>query len=281
MDRALININSLSFKYDDEASEVLKEINLTISKGEWISIIGHNGSGKSTLAKFFNGLLIPGKPNTVLIEGYDPFYEKHIWQVRKKVGMVFQNPDNQIVATTVRDDIAFGLENIGIPKMEMLKRIDWALDKVKMSSFLDYEPHRLSGGQKQRLAIAGIIAMKPSVLILDEATSMLDPMGKQEVLDTIKQLNKNEEITVVNITHDLEETVQSDKIIIMNKGRISAIGSPQEIYTQHDKIIEAGLELPFSIQIQKDLMEKGYFIATTCLTKKDLVNELWKLNPQI
>lgn len=277
MDKALININNLSFKYDEEANEVLKEINLTILKGEWISIIGHNGSGKSTLAKFLNGLLIPAKTNTVIIEGYDTYFEDHIWEVRKKVGMVFQNPDNQMVATTVRDDIAFGLENIGIPREEMLKRIDWALDKVKMTSFLNYEPHRLSGGQKQRLAIAGIIAMKPSVLILDEATSMLDPMGKQEVLGTVKQLNKNEGITVVYITHDLEETVHSDKIIVMNKGHISVIGSPQEIFAQHDKLIEAGLELPFSLQIQNDLMEKGYFIATPCLTKEDLVNELWKL----
>lgn len=277
MEKALITINNLSFKYDEEASEVLNEINITISKGEWISIIGHNGSGKSTLAKFLNGLLIPTNANTVLIDGYDPFFEEHIWEVRKKVGMVFQNPDNQMVATTVRDDIAFGLENIGIPRDEMLKRIDWALHKVKMSSFLDYEPHRLSGGQKQRLAIAGIIAMKPSVLILDEATSMLDPMGKREVLDTVKQLNKNEEMTVVYITHDLEETVQSDKIIVMNKGHISAIGSPHEIFRQHDKIIEAGLDLPFSLQIQADLIEKGYFIAKACLTKEDLVNELWKL----
>lgn len=281
MDKALINIHNLSFKYDEEAEDVLKSINLTISKGEWISIVGHNGSGKSTLAKFLNGLLIPANNNTVLIADYDTFIEEHIWEVRKKVGMVFQNPDNQMVATTVRDDIAFGLENIGIEREEMLKRINWAIDKVKMSSFLDYEPHRLSGGQKQRLAIAGIIAMRPSVLILDEATSMLDPMGRQEVLDTVKQLNKHEEMTIINITHDLEETIQSDKIIVMNKGQISAIGTPYQIFKQNDKIVEAGLDLPFSLQIQNDLEEKGYILSKTCLTKEDLVNELWKLKQQI
>ena len=277
----LISINNLSFKYDEEESNnVLNDISLTVNKGEWISIVGHNGSGKSTLAKFFNGLLTPSEPNVVQVCGFDTVYEDHIWEVRKQIGMVFQNPDNQMVATTVRDDVAFGLENIGIDRDEMLTRINWALQKVKMENYLNHEPHRLSGGQKQRVAIAGIIAMTPLVLILDESTSMLDPMGRKEVFETVLQLNKDDGITVINITHDLEETVLSDKIIVMNKGRISIQGKPDEVYKVNDKLSEAGLELPFSLQIQANLTNQGLEIGTVCLTKEGLVNELWKLKSQ-
>ncbi|OIJ17167.1 energy-coupling factor transporter ATPase [Anaerobacillus alkalilacustris] len=273
----LIRINGLSFKYDEESLNVLNNIHMQVCKGEWISIVGHNGSGKSTLAKFLNGLLIPTQPNIVTVEELDSYDEESVWKVRNKVGMVFQNPDNQMVATTVRDDVAFGLENIGIKREEMLNRIDWALHKVKMENYLEHEPHRLSGGQKQRVAIAGIIAMRPSVLILDEATSMLDPLGRKEVLDTVWQLNKEEGMTVINITHDLEETVISDKIIVMNKGEISTYGSPKEVFAQGEKLVGAGLDLPFSLQIQQLIKEKGYNIPTACLTKKELVNELWRL----
>ncbi|OIJ21647.1 energy-coupling factor transporter ATPase [Anaerobacillus alkalidiazotrophicus] len=277
MSNTLIRINGLSFKYDEESLNVLNNIHMQVCKGEWVSIVGHNGSGKSTLAKFLNGLLIPTQPNIVTVEDLDSYDEEIVWKVRNKVGMVFQNPDNQMVATTVRDDVAFGLENIGIKREEMLNRIDWAIQKVKMENYLEHEPHRLSGGQKQRVAIAGIIAMRPSVLILDEATSMLDPMGRKEVLDTVWKLNKEEGMTVINITHDLEETVLSDKIIVMNKGEISTYGSPKEVFAQGEKLVEAGLDLPFSLQIQQLIKEKGYNIPTACLTKKELVNELWRL----
>ncbi|QOY37557.1 energy-coupling factor ABC transporter ATP-binding protein [Anaerobacillus isosaccharinicus] len=277
----LISIKNLTFKYDEEESNnVLNDISLTVNKGEWISIVGHNGSGKSTLAKFFNGLLTPSEPNVVKVCGFDTVFEDHIWEVRKQIGMVFQNPDNQMVATTVRDDVAFGLENIGIDREEMLTRINWALQKVKMENYLNHEPHRLSGGQKQRVAIAGIIAMRPSVLILDESTSMLDPMGRKEVFETVMQLNKDDGITVINITHDLEETILSDKIIVMNKGRISIQGKPGEVYKVNDKLTEAGLELPFSLQIQTNLANQGLEIGSVCLTKEGLVNELWKLKSQ-
>lgn len=281
MIKALIKINDLSFKYEEDGEEVLSNIDLCICEGEWVSIVGHNGSGKSTLAKFLNGLLIPYKPNVVSIEGLDTVNEENIWEVRKKVGMVFQNPDNQMVATTVQDDVAFGLENIGVPQGEMSARIDWALKRVNMESFSNYEPHRLSGGQKQRIAIAGILAMRPSVLILDEATSMLDPMGREEVLDTVWKLCKDEGITIINITHDLEETVHSDKVIVMKKGTISIQGDPQEVFQHKEKLTEAGLELPFPLQMQNDLMVKGYKFSTACLTKEDLVNELWKLKSKI
>lgn len=273
----LIKISDLSFNYDAESGNVLKNIHLNITKGDWVSIVGHNGSGKSTLAKFLNGLLIPRDPNTVIVCRLDTNNEENTWEIRSKVGMVFQNPDNQMVATTVRDDIAFGLENIGIERNEIKARINWAIDKVKMNSYLDHEPHRLSGGQKQRVAIAGIIAMKPSVIVLDEATSMLDPLGRKEVMDTVWKLNKEEGITIINITHDLEETVHSDKIVVMNKGEISIQGSPLEVFAKEEKLMQAGLDLPFSLQIQHQLNDKGYRLSTTCLTKEDLVNELWKL----
>jgi energy-coupling factor transport system ATP-binding protein len=274
----LISISNLSFKYDaEEVENVLTDISLSIKQGEWVSIVGHNGSGKSTLAKFFNGLLTPTNPNTVKINGVDTFDEEQIWEVRKQVGMVFQNPDNQMVATTVRDDVAFGLENIGVERNEMINRINWAIQKVQMENCLNHEPYRLSGGQKQRVAIAGIIAMLPLVIILDEATSMLDPMGRKEVLETVWKLNKEEGITVINITHDLEETIYSDRLFVMNKGKISIEGVPKEVFQESQKLLEAGLELPFSLQVQSSLANKGIEIARTCLTKEVLVNELWKL----
>ncbi|MFN7253290.1 MAG: energy-coupling factor ABC transporter ATP-binding protein [Anaerobacillus sp.] len=278
MSKNLISICNLSFKYDaEEVENVLTDISLSIKQGEWVSIVGHNGSGKSTLAKFINGLLTPTNPNSVNINGIDTFDEDKIWEVRKQVGMVFQNPDNQMVATTVRDDVAFGLENTGVERNEMKNRINWALQKVKMENYLNHEPYRLSGGQKQRVAIAGIIAMLPLVIILDEATSMLDPMGRKEVLETVWKLNKEEGITVINITHDLEEAIFSDRLFVMNKGRISIEGVPKEVFQESQKLVEAGLELPFSLQVQSSLANKGIEIARTCLTKEVLVNELWKL----
>ncbi len=277
----IIHINSLTFKYNEEEENVLNNITLTVRKGSWISIVGHNGSGKSTLAKFLIGLLIPSTPNAVIVEGYDTMNEDYIWEVRKRVGMVFQNPENQMVATTVRDDIAFGLENIGVDRAEMIERIAWSLRKVKMEQYLNHEPHRLSGGQKQRVAIAGIIAMHPSVLILDEATSMLDPMGRKEVLETVRMLNQDEQMTIINITHDLEETVFSDEIIVMKRGKIQAQGVPDEIFINKDCLLDAGLELPFTLDIQTRLVNRGIGLSEVCLTKEGLVNELWKLKSKI
>ena len=274
----VIKINNLSFKYDDEKDYVLKNLNLKVEKGEWISIVGHNGSGKSTLAKFFNGLLLPSTKGQVIVHGFDLSEQEMVWEVRKKVGMIFQNPDNQIVATTVKDDIAFGLENIGVERQEIVRRIDESLKKVKMEAYLDYEPHRLSGGQKQRVAIAGIVAMRPAVMVLDEATSMLDPVGRKEVLNTIIELKKQENITVINITHDLDEVVYSDRVIVMNKGEISIEGAPKKIFSEKTKLLEAGLHLPFSLQIQERLKEEGFMLNSICLTKEELVAELWKLN---
>lgn len=275
--KPFIEVNNLSFKYNEDSEDVLKNIDMEIFQGEWVSICGHNGSGKSTLAKFFNGLLTPLTANTVRVAGHDTSDEESIWAVRKLVGMVFQNPDNQMVATTVRDDVAFGLENIGVAHHEMQARIDEAISKVKMKQYLDHEPHRLSGGQKQRVAIAGIIAMNPSVIILDEATSMLDPQGREEVINTVWQLKQSEGMTVINITHDLEETVRSDKVFVLNKGVITAYGTPTEVFGHVEKLEDAGLNLPFSFKVQKQLEKKGYPIEKVCLTKDELVEELWKL----
>lgn len=281
MGNEIIKINNLSFKYNENEQYVLKNLSLSIKEGEWVSIVGHNGSGKSTLAKFLNGLLSPKDPDVVLINGVDTIEDDNIWEVRKKVGIVFQNPDNQMVATTVRDDVAFGLENIGVPRKEMLNAIEWALKKVKMEAFVNYEPHRLSGGQKQRVAIAGILAMRPSILVLDEATSMLDPIGRKEVLNTVWELSNNEGITIINITHDLDETLFSNKILVMNKGQIECEGTPVEVFQQPDTLYKAGLELPFTLQIQQKLTEQGYRFSKVCLTKEDLVDQLWKLKSKI
>lgn len=276
--KKIIELSNLSYQYDGQEIEVLKNINLNVYMGEWVSIVGHNGSGKSTLAKFLNGLITPESEEKVRVEGLDSFDSKNIWELRQKVGMVFQNPDNQIVATTVRDDIAFGLENIGLSREEMTKRIDDALTKVKMKEYLDAEPYRLSGGQKQRIAIAGVLAMKPSIMIFDEATSMLDPMGRKEVLNTLKTLNKDENITIINITHDLEETLLSDRIIVMKEGEIILEGKPREVFSKKLEIVSAGLELPFAISVQHEINKFINEFEHLCLTEEELVNQLWKLS---
>ncbi|MCD8501863.1 MAG: energy-coupling factor transporter ATPase [Bacillaceae bacterium] len=278
MVRKVIELSNLSFQYEPEAEEVLKDISLDVYQGEWISIVGHNGSGKSTLAKFLNALLIPEDEKKVCIEGLDTADSRNIWDVRKSVGMVFQNPDNQIVATTVKDDIAFGLENLGLNREDMKERIDYALSKVKMIEYLDAEPYRLSGGQKQRIAIASVLAMKPTVMIFDEATSMLDPMGRKEVLSALKTLNKVEGITIINITHDLEETLLSDRIIVMKEGRIILEGNPRQVFSKEREIMNAGLELPFAISVQNELNKSINGFEHFCLTEEELVNELWKLS---
>lgn len=278
MREKLISINGLSYRYDTKEKDMaLKNIHLNVYRGEWLSIVGHNGSGKSTLAKFLNGLLSPEEYEKVIVDQIDTADLLNIWEVRKKVGMVFQNPDNQIVATTVRDDIAFGLENIGIERSEMEERINYAVSKVKMEDYIDNEPHRLSGGQKQRVAIAGVLAMKPTVMIFDESTSMLDPMGRKEVLQTLVKLNKEDGITIICITHDLEETLLSDRIVVMKEGEIILEGQPKDVYSNQQKIVSAGLEQPFVIELQNDIVNYGYQLPNLSLTEEDLVNELWKL----
>ncbi len=270
----LIQVQGVSFRYDADGPYRLKDIDLTIQKGEWLSIVGHNGSGKSTLAKHLNGLLTPVE-GTVSVNGKTTDQEENLWEIRSQVGMVFQNPDNQFVGTTVKDDVAFGLENNGVPREEMVNRIEEALSRVQMTGYEQKEPHQLSGGQKQRVAIAGVLAQKPSVIVLDEATSMLDPKGRKEVHDTIRELNKEDGITVIAITHDLEEAIQSDRIIVMKQGEIVAEGDPREVFQKTEVLLDAGLELPFSLKIRELLAEKGIKLPTATLTQTELVDALW------
>ncbi|MCF6411825.1 energy-coupling factor ABC transporter ATP-binding protein [Pseudalkalibacillus salsuginis] len=272
--KGLIIVHDVSFRYEDEGPYRLANINLTVPKGEWLSIVGHNGSGKSTLAKLLNGLLLPDE-GTVRIGGKRTDQERHLWDIRKQVGMVFQNPDNQFVGTTVKDDIAFGLENNGVPREEMIERISDSLTRVQMTEYENQEPHQLSGGQKQRVAIAGVLAQKPDVIVLDEATSMLDPIGRKEVLQTIRELNEQDGITVLSITHDLEEAIKADRMIVMKQGKMVASGAPKDVFQNTDLLLAAGLELPFSLTIQKKLKEKGIHLPAPTLTQSELVDALW------
>ncbi|WP_026678068.1 energy-coupling factor ABC transporter ATP-binding protein [Fictibacillus gelatini] len=275
--KELISINDVSFAYREDEPAILKDVNLTVYAGEWLAIVGHNGSGKSTLAKLLNGLLIP-TAGRVIVEGYDTARADELWEIRKRVGIVFQNPDNQFVGTSVRDDVAFGLENFGVVREEMITRIDEAVRKVKMEKFLDAEPHHLSGGQKQRVAIAGILAQKPSIIILDEATSMLDPMGRKEVIETVKALNEQQGITVISITHDLEEAIRADRVIVMKQGKAIMQGGPEEVFQDGEMLIGAGLDLPFSVKLSLSLQKKGIPLPKAYLTQEELVEALWTLS---
>ncbi|MCM3719782.1 energy-coupling factor ABC transporter ATP-binding protein [Fictibacillus phosphorivorans] len=272
----IISVKDVTFFYPGEETATLKNVSLDVYKGEWLSIVGHNGSGKSTLAKLLNGLLLPHE-GTVNVSDYVTSREDDIWEIRRQVGMVFQNPDNQFVGTSVKDDIAFGLENFGVPRDEMIKRINESVQRVGMEAFLDQEPHQLSGGQKQRVAIAGILAQKPSVIVLDEATSMLDPIGRIEVMETVRELNQNEGITVISITHDLEEALSADRVVVMKMGEKAAEGVPDAIFQQRDLLKSAGLDLPFSLKLSEALRRQGVELDRGYLTQEELVDALWKL----
>ncbi|WP_243292412.1 energy-coupling factor ABC transporter ATP-binding protein [Bacillus sp. FJAT-47783] len=277
MGQPVIQVKDVTFRYRSDQKEraALQQVSMCAHKGEWLAIVGHNGSGKSTLARLLNGLLLP-EEGTIHVLG-TPLNEHTVWEIRKHVGMVFQNPDNQFVGTTVRDDVAFGLENLGVPREEMLKRIKWAIEKVNMSNFLDYEPHHLSGGQKQRVAIASVLAVQPKIIILDEATSMLDPIGRNDVLKTVRELKKQGQITVISITHDLEEAALADRIIVMNDGFKYAEGTPHEIFQLDEKLNEIGLDLPFSFKLSKKLKQLGISLQQHHLTEESLVDELCTL----
>ncbi|OSX54343.1 energy-coupling factor ABC transporter ATP-binding protein [Anoxybacillus ayderensis] len=270
-----VRVDDVSFQYANEQTYALQNISFQVYKGEWVTIVGHNGSGKSTLAKLLIGLL-PPTSGTIHVCGI-PLNEETIWDVRERLGIVFQNPDNQFVGTTVQDDVAFGLENRGIQKEEMKKRINEALKKVKMEDFIHHEPHRLSGGQKQRVAIASAIALQPNVIILDEATSMLDPSGKKEVLHVMQSLRREHDMTVISITHDLNEVAKADRVIVMNKGKIVLEGTPAHIFSYGEKLEEMGLDLPFSLQLSRRLKNNGIPMTADHLTMEGLVSELWTL----
>jgi energy-coupling factor transport system ATP-binding protein len=273
MQKSLVQLENVSYQYEDQSSLALEDISLTIYEGEWLALVGHNGSGKSTLAKLLNGLQFPQKGN-ITVCGIS-LNEETVWQVRRQVGMVFQNPDNQFVGATVQDDVAFALENNGIPREQMVDRVLSSLEKVQMDSFLNQEPHNLSGGQKQRVAIAGVIALRPSIIILDEATSMLDPRGRDEVLNIVRELKKDHQLTVISITHDLEEASRADRIIVMNKGKLYREGTPEEIFQLDKELVDLGLDIPFPVKMSKLLKEKGIEIVKPYLSEEELVAELW------
>lgn len=273
MSKPLVSIDGVSFSYEGQQTPALKNITFDILEGEWLAIVGHNGSGKSTLAKLLNGLQFP-QEGTIAVCGM-VLSEDTVWEVRKNVGMVFQNPDNQFVGTTVRDDVAFGLENHGVPQETMVERVQTSLDKVKMGTFLNQEPHHLSGGQKQRVAIAGVIALQPAIIILDEATSMLDPRGRAEVIETVRELKDRENITVISITHDLEEAAKADRIIVMNKGELYREGTPEQIFEMDEELVKLGLDIPFPVKMSKIMRQKGIGLTKTYLTEEELVTELW------
>ena len=275
----MISIKNLSFKYDYEdenAIQILKNINLEIKEGEFVALLGHNGSGKSTLAKLINGLLIPGKGD-VLVDGMNTKNEEEIWNIRRNAGMVFQNPDNQLVATIVEDEVAFGPENLGIEPAEIRKRVDKALEDVGMSDYKKNAPHLLSGGQKQRVAIAGILAMSPKYIILDEPTAMLDPSGRREVIDTLVKLNKEENKTIILITHYMEEAAISDRVVVMEDGNIVISGKPREVFSQVEEIKKLGLDVPQVTELAYELKKDGIEISTEVLNIEEMVKEICHL----
>ncbi len=273
-----IHINGATLEYKAQTGGIVRALNnvsFDVEDGEFIALLGHNGSGKSTLAKILNGLLIP-RLGDVEIFGVNTKDSSKIFEIRSNIGMVFQNPDNQMIASIVEDDIAFGPENLSIPREEIIKRVDWALEKVGMSEHKKATPFKMSGGQKQRIAIAGILAIKPRIIVFDESTAMLDPQGRKEVLEVAKQLNKEENITIIWITHYMDEAVDADRVAIMNDARIVAIDTPQNIFRRTDLIESAGLDLPLPLAIANSLREIGLPLEGDILTEKALEEELCK-----
>lgn len=269
----IIEINQIEFSYQEDTPPALTDVSFSISKGEWIAIVGHNGSGKSTLAKTINGLQMPQKGSVTV--GGKKLSEETVWDIRRMVGMVFQNPDNQFVGATVEDDVAFGLENQGIERSEMQKRVSNALEQVKMSSFATREPARLSGGQKQRVAIAGVVALRPDIIILDEATSMLDPEGREDVISTIQQIKEENDLTVISITHDIDEAASANRILVMREGRLYQEGTPEEIFSAGPELVSLGLDLPFPEKLKMALKARGVDVPTTYLDEEGMMDWLW------
>ena len=280
MARTIIELKNVSFRYgEDQKLNALNNISLDIQEGEWITLIGPNGSGKSTLTKVMNGLIVPDAGD-VIIDGIT-LDKKTLYEARKKIGMVFQNPENQFVGSTVEDDVAFGLENLFMPREEMLIRVKESLERVGMWEFANRAPVNLSGGQKQRVAIASIIASKPQIIVLDEATSMLDPQGREEVLATIKEIKEEDNLTIISITHDINEAVESDRIIVMNEGQIVDQGVFEEISTYGDQLLELGLEVPFSESLKQALQEQGFNVPEKYLTDEEMMEFLWTYSSEM
>ena len=273
--KSIIDVKNLSFRYKESQEYYdVKDITFHVKRGEWLSIVGHNGSGKSTTVRLIDGLL-EAESGEIVIDG-QRLTEGNVWSIRRQIGMVFQNPDNQFVGATVEDDVAFGLENQGLSRQEMKKRVEESLALVGMLDFKKREPARLSGGQKQRVAIAGVVALRPAILILDEATSMLDPEGRRELIDTVKGIRKDYDMTVISITHDLEEVAMSDRVLVMKKGEIESTSSPRELFSRND-LDQIGLDDPFANQLKHSLSQNGYDLPENYLTESELEDKLWEL----
>ncbi|SDZ62774.1 energy-coupling factor transport system ATP-binding protein [Evansella caseinilytica] len=276
--KEVIRVENLSFQYTASEADVLKNINLSIHEGEWTAIAGHNGSGKSTLAKFFNALFIPAPDRgQVYIHGTSTSEKKYWSSIRKKVAMVFQNPDNQIVAPTVEDDVAFGLENAGVPHEEMVRLVKESIDIMGLSGLERQEPHHLSGGQKQRVGLAGALALRPDILVLDEAASMLDPQGRKEVLDCVARLREHYNMTIITITHDLNEALRANRMIVMKEGVVIGDDTPRNIFKNKTLLDQAGLKQPFLFQMINALNEQGILVDGDMMTEEELVGALCKL----
>lgn len=279
MSNNIIEVKDLHFSYSDEddknKKEILRGINLNVKKGEFLAVLGHNGSGKSTLAKHLNAIFIPQTNcGSVTVCGIDTRNDERLYEIRQKAGMVFQNPDNQLVATIVEEDVAFAPENLGVEPSEIRKRVDQSLKIVNMYDFKDKAPHYLSGGQKQRVAIAGVLAMKPSVIIMDEPTAMLDPSGRQEIMETIHKLNREEKMTVVLITHYMDEAASADRVVVMNKGLIELEGTPREVFSCVDRIKSLGLDVPQATELAYRLSKQGINLQNDLLTVDECVNAI-------
>ena len=263
-----LRLEDVSYQYEPDARPAVSHVTLEVERGSFVAVLGHNGSGKSTLAKLMNALFLPTE-GRVLVCGMDTLTEEKVWNIRRHAGMVFQNPDNQIVANVVREDVAFGLENLGVPQDEMVRRVEAALSAVRMSEFAETAPHMLSGGQKQRVAIAGALAMEPELIIMDEATAMLDPSGRAEVLATVRKLNREKGMTVVWITHFMEEAAVADRLVVMNDGSVAMEGTPRV-----EEIKALGLDVPPMAELAQTLRERGMPLPEGILTVSDMVKEL-------
>ena len=271
----MLKVDNLWFRYTQDSDWALQGLNLEVKKGEFLCVLGSNGCGKSTLAKHFNAILVPEKGD-VWVEDINTKEEERLLEIRQKVGMVFQNPDNQIVATVVEEDVAFALENMGVPTDEIRRRIDEAMTAAGIIKYKDKAPHNLSGGQKQRVAIAGIIAMRPDCIVLDEPTAMLDPYGREMVIKTVKQLNKEFGITVVLITHYMNEAAQADRVVVMSKGKIEKIGTPREIFSQVEWVKSLALDVPQTSDLAWQMNRQGYNLSTEAITIEECAAQLYK-----
>lgn len=274
----LVEVEHLKFTYSDAKKPVLSDVSFMLPRGQWTSLIGHNGSGKSTITRLLDGLISPDDDHSQIVVDGIKLSPDTLWQVRDKIGIVFQNPDNQFVGATVEDDVAFGLENRQVPLPDMKKKVAWSLAQVGMSDYAGSEPQLLSGGQKQRIAMAGIIALQPQLIILDEATSMLDPAGRKQLLNLVRQLQQKEHLTVLAVTHDLNEANSADQVLVLSGGQIQAAGKPATIFADSEQINKLGLELPFVYQVKADLAEQGINIAREIDNEEKLVSALCRLN---